>query len=238
MSGVLDRGKGTQSSDAVVGAPRNGRPSTAFSRPPGVPRGGALVLAGPPGIGKSTLVQYAIDAAPGFRVLQHRRGGVGDGFGIRRRPSAGAPILDGLRRLPEPQREALDAVFGRTQHGPIDPFLVGLAVLSLVADAAGAQPVLVVIDDAQWLDDESALALSFVGRRLWAERLAMVVALRDTPNTSGSLRTSPPARPCRARRPEALDCWRVSVRPLTRPSPPTSWLPRATPWPSSSCLPR
>ena len=60
----------------------------------------------------------------------------------------------------------MDAVFGRTQHDPIDPFLVGLAVLSLVADAATAQPVLVVIDDAQWLDDESAVALSFVSRRL------------------------------------------------------------------------
>jgi hypothetical protein len=95
------------------------------------------------------------------------------------------PILDGLRRLPEPQHEALDAVLGRSHRDPVDPFLVGLAVLSLVADAAGAQPVLVVIDDAQWLDDESALALSFVGRRLWAERVAMVVALRDTPDTSG-----------------------------------------------------
>ncbi len=90
------------------------------------------------------------------------------------------PILDHVGELPAPQRAALDAALGRVQHDALDPFLVGLAVLSLVAEAARAQPLLVVIDDAQWLDDESAMALSFVGRRLGAERVAMLVAMRET----------------------------------------------------------
>ena len=185
MSDVLDPGKGTQADNSLVGrvierATIHGLLAAAWRA-----EGGALVLAGPPGIGKSTLVQYAIDSAPGFQIL--RIAGVESemALGYAGVHQLVLPILDGLRRLPEPQREAMDAVLGRTTHGPIDPFLVGLAVLSLVADAAAAQPVLVVIDDAQWLDDESAVALSFVGRRLRAERVAMVVALRDTPDTSG-----------------------------------------------------
>ena len=184
MSGVIDPGKGTPAGNALVGrvmerATIHGLLAAAWRA-----EGGALVLAGPPGIGKSTLVQYAIDSAPGFRIL--RIAGVESemALGYAGVHQLVLPILDGLRRLPEPQREAMDAVLGRTQHGAIDPFLVGLAVLSLVADAAAAQPVFVVIDDAQWLDDESAVALSFVGRRLRAERLAMVVACRDTPDTS------------------------------------------------------
>ena len=91
------------------------------------------------------------------------------------------PILDGLRRLPEPQR-GRSTPYSEDPARRHRPVPVGLAVLSLVADAATAQPVFVVIDDAQWLDDESAMALSFVGRRLRAERLAMVVAFRDTPD--------------------------------------------------------
>ena len=184
MSGVLDPGKGTQAGNALVGRVMERASIHALLAAALGAEGGALVLAGPPGIGKSTLLQYAIDSAPGFRFL--RIAGVESemALGYAGVHQLVLPILDGLRQLPEPQREAMDAVLGRTQHGPIDPFLVGLAVLSVVADAATAQPVFVIIDDAQWLDDESAVALSFVGRRLRAERVAMVVAWRDTPDTS------------------------------------------------------
>ena len=184
MSGVLDPGKGTQAGNALVGRVMERASIHALLAAALGAEGGALVLAGPPGIGKSTLLQYAIDSAPGFRIL--RIAGVESemALGYAGVHQLVLPILDGLRQLPEPQREAMDAVLGRTQHGPIDPFLVGLAVLSVVADAATAQPVFVIIDDAQWLDDESAVALSFVGRRLRAERVAMVVAWRDTPDTS------------------------------------------------------
>ncbi len=142
---------------------------------------GALVLAGPPGIGKSALVQYAIDSACGFRVL--RVSGVESemAFGYAGVHQLVLPILESVHQLPEPQRDALDAVIGTVQHDALDPFLAGLAVLSLVAEAARDQSVLIVVDDAQWLDEESATALSFVGRRLRAERVAMLVAVREMP---------------------------------------------------------
>ena len=146
-------------------------------------QGGSLVLTGPAGIGKSALVHYAIDVASEFRVV--RIAGVESemAFGYAGVHQVVLPILDHLGELPAPQRVALDAALGRVQHDALDPFLVGLAVLSLVAEAARAQPLFVVIDDAQWLDDESAVALSFVGRRLRAERVAMLVAMRETSDT-------------------------------------------------------
>ena len=100
--------QGTQSGDAVVGRATERRSSTAFSRPPGV--------------GKSTLVQYAIDSAPGFSVV--RIAGVESemALGYAGVHQLVLPILDGLRRLAEPQREALDAVLGRTQHDAMDMY--------------------------------------------------------------------------------------------------------------------
>ena len=141
------------------------------------------MFAGPPGIGKSALVQYAIDVASEFRVV--RIAGVESemAFGYAGVHQLVLPLLDCVGELAEPQRVALDAILeGRALHDALDPFLVGLAVLSLVADAARAQPVLVVIDDEQWLDDESAMALSFVGRRLRAERVAFLVTMRGPPD--------------------------------------------------------
>ena len=149
--------------------------------------GGSLLVTGPAGIGKSALVRSAIDAAPEFRVV--RVAGVESemAFGYAGVHQVVLPILDHVAELPEPQRVALDAALGRVAHDSLDPFLVGLAVLSLVADAARAQPLLIVIDDAQWLDDESAMALSFVARRLGAERVAMLVAMRETSDARARL---------------------------------------------------
>jgi DNA-binding CsgD family transcriptional regulator len=89
------------------------------------------------------------------------------------------PMLDGMGRLPDPQRAALREAFGLADGGAPDHFLVALAVLSLLADAAEAQPLVCVIDDAQWLDRASAQALAFVARRLLAERIAIVFAIRE-----------------------------------------------------------
>ena len=141
--------------------------------------GGALVVRGEAGIGKSALLESAIRSASGFRVV--RAIGVESEMEL---PFAAlqqlcAPLLDRLGRLPRPQREALGVAFGlRVGHSP-DRFLVGLAVLRLFSEAADEQPLLCVVDDAQWLDRASAQALVFVARRVLAESVALVFATRD-----------------------------------------------------------
>ena len=93
--------------------------------------------------------------------------------------SCALPLLDRLPHLPEPQREALETVFGIRAGAPPDRFLVGLAVLSLLSDVSEERPLLCVIDDAQWLDQASAQVLGFVARRLLAESIALVFAARE-----------------------------------------------------------
>src|SRR4051812_27500407 len=89
------------------------------------------------------------------------------------------PLLDRLEALPAPQRRAMEIVFGVTAGDAPDRFLVGLAVLSLFSEVAEQRPLLCVVDDAQWLDQASALTLAFVARRLLAERVAIVFAARE-----------------------------------------------------------
>ena len=179
--GVLDPGDGTHPRNLLVG--RAGERAAIDALLGDAERGvaGALLFAGPAGIGKSALVQYAVDVASDFRVIRVLGVESEMAFGYAAVHLLALPLLDHVERLPEPQRAALDAVFGNAQHDAVDPFLVGLAVLSLVAEAAREQPVLAIVDDAQWLDDESAMTLSFVGRRLGAERVASLVTMRDTP---------------------------------------------------------
>src|SRR3954454_23611532 len=126
-------------------------------------RGGqsaALVLRGQPGIGKTALLEYAIDSASDLSVV--RAAAVESEIEL---PFAGlhqlcVPLLDRLACLPAPQRDALETVFGLSMGSQPDRLFVGLAVLSLVSEAAEAGPLLCVVDDAQWLDRESAQALA------------------------------------------------------------------------------
>jgi DNA-binding CsgD family transcriptional regulator len=135
-----------------------------------------LALRGEPGIGKTALLDYAIDSALGFRVV--RVVGVESEMEL---PFAAlqqlcAPVLDRLERLPGPQRDALRVAFGLSAGDPPDRFLLALAVLSLLSEAAAERPLLIVVDDAHWLDRASAQQLAFVARRLSAEPVALVFA--------------------------------------------------------------
>jgi DNA-binding CsgD family transcriptional regulator len=145
-------------------------------------RGGesrALVVRGEAGVGKTALLEYLSARASGCRV--ERAAGVESELEL---PFAGlhqlcAPMLDGLERLPGPQRDALRTTFGLSGGDVPDRFVVGLAVLSLLSEAAEEQPLVCVVDDAQWLDQESAQALGFAARRLGAESVALVFAVRE-----------------------------------------------------------
>jgi DNA-binding CsgD family transcriptional regulator len=141
--------------------------------------GGALVLRGEPGIGKSALLRYAAEQAHGMRVL-HTAGVEPEsdlGHGTMHRLLL--PLLDGIGRLPPAQADALDAVFGRSRAPVPDRFLVGLATLTLLADAARVRPLLCLVDDAHWADQPSLDALAFAARRLAAEPIALVAAARS-----------------------------------------------------------
>jgi DNA-binding CsgD family transcriptional regulator len=142
-------------------------------------RSGALVVRGEAGVGKTALLQYATDAASDLRVV--RAVGVESEMELAFAAlhQLCAPMLDGLDRLPGPQRDALATTFGFSAGAVPNRFLVGLAVLGLLSEVAEERPLLCVVDDAQWLDRASAQGLAFVARRLLAESVLMVFAARE-----------------------------------------------------------
>jgi DNA-binding CsgD family transcriptional regulator/tetratricopeptide (TPR) repeat protein len=163
---LLDRDSEREELDLLLSAIRRGE-----SR--------VLVVRGEPGVGKSALLDYVADHASGCRVA--RAAGVESEMEL---PFAGlqqlcgVPTPDRLERLPGPQREAISVAFGLSAGEAPDPFLVGLAELNLLSEATEEQPLVCLVDDAQWLDRESAQAAGFVARRLVAEPIGMVFAVR------------------------------------------------------------
>ena len=141
-------------------------------------RSGVLVIRGEAGVGKSTLLRDAAEQAADMYLLH--------GTGVESEVELAfaalhqllRPVLDRLDRLPDPQASALRGAFGLADTQP-NRFLIELATLSLLAEVAREQPVLCLVDDAQWLDRASADALAFVARRLKAERILMLLAARD-----------------------------------------------------------
>ncbi|MEX5259743.1 AAA family ATPase [Kocuria sp. CPCC 205263] len=142
-------------------------------------RGGALVVRGLPGVGKSVLLEDAAARTHGVKVLRTRGVESESPLAFAALHRLLRPLLAHIGRLPAPQAHALRAAFGEITAEGVDRFLVFLAVLSLLAEAAEHSPVLAVVDDAQWLDDVSAAALLFVARRLDAERVALLFGARD-----------------------------------------------------------
>src|SRR5215210_636588 len=142
-------------------------------------RSAVLVITGEPGVGKSALLADARDHASDMRVLS--------GTGVESEahlPFAALhqivrPILAHIENLPKPQAGALRGALGLAAGGGDDRFLVSLAALSLLADAAESRPLLCLVDDAQWLDDASADTLVFVARRLEVEGIVMLFAARE-----------------------------------------------------------
>ena len=171
-AGLLDRAHERDALDRLVAGVRAGQ-----SR--------VLVLRGEAGIGKSVLLAHLSTLAEGCRIA--RTAGVESEMEL---PFAGlhalcVPMLGGLDQLPSPQRDALSTAFGLSAGPPPDRFLVGLALLSLLAAAADEQPLVCIVDDAQWLDRVSVQTLVFVARRLLAERVGLVFGLRESDDGAG-----------------------------------------------------
>jgi DNA-binding CsgD family transcriptional regulator len=163
---LLDRQEERAAIDRLLAAVRNG-----FS--------GTLILRGGPGVGKTTLLRYAIDAAPDLQVssvagveseISMEYGGLHQLL---------LPFLPLLDELPPPQRSALRVAFGQETGPPPERFLVGLATLTLLSRAAEDQPLLCTIDDVHWLDPESMQVLAFVSRRLYADRIGLIGASNE-----------------------------------------------------------
>jgi DNA-binding CsgD family transcriptional regulator len=145
---------------------------------------GALVLRGEPGVGKTALLEYLIDAAADIdsAVVSGIESEAGLGFaGLHRLL---IPYLGRMDQLPAAQALALDTALGRVYGPPGTPFLIGLAVLTMLADAAQDRPLVCVFDDAQWLDPESLEVLAFVARRIHAEGVGLVFSVREPPPTA------------------------------------------------------
>ena len=146
----------------------------------------SMVVRGDPGIGKSALVDYMVASAAGFRVIRVTGVESEMEFAFAALQQACVPLLKHLDQLPAPQADALRLAFGLRSAGdptagraePPDRFLVGLGVLALAAEEAAAQPLLCIVDDAQWVDQTSLQALAVAGRRLYGESVGLIFTAR------------------------------------------------------------
>ena len=181
MEGLLGRGEERDRLDQILHDARRGL-------------SGALVLRGEPGVGKTALLDYAQAAAADLQVIRI------DGVETEMELSFAAlhqflrPCLSSLDILPSPQRTALRLAFGMQEGRTPDRFLVGLASLGLLAERASRKPLLCLVDDAHCLDRESADALAFVARRLYADSIAIIFAVREPAPRHGMLDGLPELR--------------------------------------------
>ncbi|MFD0473918.1 AAA family ATPase [Nonomuraea thailandensis] len=149
-------------------------------------RGAALVVRGAAGIGKSALLAAVTERAEAGNLLVSTASGVQSETHL---PFAGLhqllrPMLGAAGQLPARQREALLGAFGMSEAGDPEPFLVALAVLNLLGDTATDRPLLIVVDDVQWLDGPTTEVLGFVARRVRSDPIVLLMALRDGHPTS------------------------------------------------------
>jgi DNA-binding CsgD family transcriptional regulator len=167
---ILGRARERQALDRLLDGARGGESAV-------------LVILGDAGIGKTALMHYCARQASGCRVAEIA--GVESEMEL---PFAAlhqlcGPMLENLEKLPIPQEQALRVAFGLAEGTAPDRFVLGLAVLSLLAEVAMKQPLVCLVDDAQWLDEASSQVLSFVGRRLLAESVVLVLGVREVGDT-------------------------------------------------------
>jgi hypothetical protein len=174
MSALLDRAAETAALEGVLAAVRDGL-------------SGVLVLRGEAGIGKTALLEWAAGRAGEIRLARVAGVQAEIGMGFAGLHQLLVPLLGGLEQLPGPQRQALGSAFGLVAGPPPDRFLVGLAALTLLTDAAAGQPVLCLVDDAQWLDQVSVEVLGFVARRLYADRVGVLFSVREGEGQAAAL---------------------------------------------------
>ena len=166
ISALLGRGVETSALEGVLAAVRDGL-------------SGVLVLRGEAGVGKTSLLDWAARQADEMQVARVAGAEAEMDMGFAGLHQLLIPFLSGFEGLPSPQRQALGSAFGMVDGPPPDRFLVGMAALTVLTDAAAARPVLCLIDDAQWLNQVSIEVLGFVARRLYADRVGMVFAARE-----------------------------------------------------------
>ena len=175
MGALLDRAAETAAVEGVLAAVRDGL-------------SGVLVLRGEAGIGKTALLEWAAGQAGGMQVARVAGVQAEMGMGFAGLHQLLIPFLGGLGQLPGPQRRALGSAFGLVAGPAPDRFLVGLAALTLLTDAAAAgRPVLCLVDDAQWLDQVSVEVLGFVARRLYADRVGVLFTVREGAGQAAAL---------------------------------------------------
>ena len=175
---LLGRGEERDRVDRVLSAARQGL-------------SGVLVVRGEPGIGKTTLLDYAAGAAADLEIARIEAIESEMELGFAGLHQLLLPFAGQIGTLPPPQRDALSSAFGLGYHSPPDRFRVALATLTLLAQTARRRGLLCVVDDAQWLDRESAAVLTFVARRLHADSIAMLFAVRDPWDTQALLADLP-----------------------------------------------
>jgi DNA-binding NarL/FixJ family response regulator len=181
--------------------------------------GGALVIRGQVGIPTSALLERAVDAAPDLEVA--RAAGVTSEMelGFAGVHQLVGPYVARLERLPAPQRDALGSALGLREGGSPHRFLVGLGVLSLLAEVATERPLLCVVDAFQWLDPDSADVLAFAARRLCGRRIGLLIVVDEESELGGlaglpGLRLAAPALiPTTSRDEEVLDIWQDAPSP-------------------------
>jgi hypothetical protein len=186
------RRSGCQALEGLLDAARSGASSV-------------LVLRGEAGAGKAALLDFVAEHASGFRVA-HVLGVSEMELAFAGVHQLCAPMLDRVEQLPAPQRDALRVALGLAEGDPPDRFLVGLAALSLLADVPEVQPLACLVDDVHWLDRASLQVLAFVARRAVADRLALVLSVRE-PSDERELAGLPDLKFHRSATATRVWCW-------------------------------